>query len=206
MIKSNSEIMTHAWSQLKGKWGSVILVMVIYFLISIIPGSVPKIGWIFNLILGGPFAFGIAYYFLSFVRGKSPVLEDLFKGFSVFGKTLIAYLLIVVFVILWALLLIVPGIIAGISYSMTFYLLADNSGMSAQEAISKSKELMNGNKYRYFCLCCRFIGWFLLGILTLGIGFLWIMPYFMASNAGFYETLIAPENKQVNPVSGSTGA
>jgi uncharacterized membrane protein len=189
---SNSDIMAHAWSQLKGKWGSVVLVVLIYVLIGIIPGSVPKIGWIVNLIIGGPIAFGISYYFLSFARGKNPVIEDLFKGFSFFGKTLVSYLLIVVFTILWSLLLIVPGIIAAISYSMTYYILADNSEMSGQDAITRSKELMKGNKYRYFCMLCRFIGWFLLGILSLGIGFLWIIPYFMASNVGFYETLIAP--------------
>jgi uncharacterized membrane protein len=198
---SNSDIMAHAWSQLKGKWGSVVLVVLIYVLIGIIPGSVPKIGWIVNLIIGGPIAFGISYYFLSFARGKNPVIEDLFKGFSFFGKTLVSYLLIVVFTILWSLLLIVPGIIAAISYSMTFYILADNSEMSGHDAISKSKELMKGNKYRYFCLLCRFIGWFLLGILSLGIGFLWIVPYFMASNVGFYETLIAPGTGQSDPVS-----
>jgi uncharacterized membrane protein len=103
------------------------------------------------------------------------------------------------FVILWALLLIVPGIIAAISYSMTFYIMADNKEMSAQDAIRKSKVLMTGNKYRYFCLGCRFIGWFILGIVTLGIGFLWIMPYFMVSNARFYESLIQPENTQARP-------
>jgi uncharacterized membrane protein len=185
--------------QLKGKWGSAVLVVFIYMLISIIPGSIPKIGWIINLVIGGPIAFGISFYFLSFARDKNPVLEDLFKGFSIFGKTLISYLLIILFMLLWTLLLIVPGIIAAISYSMTFYLLADNSEMSGQDAIKKSKELMNGNKYRYFCFLGRFVGWFLLGILSLGIGFLWIVPYFMASNARFYETLIKPEAYQSNP-------
>jgi uncharacterized membrane protein len=197
---SNSDIMAHARSQLKGKWGSVVLVVLIYVLVGIIPGSVPKIGWIINLIIGGPIAFGISYYFLSFARGKNPVIEDLFKGFSIFGKTLVSYLLIVVFTVLWSLLLIVPGIIAAISYSMTYYVLADNSEMSGQDAITRSKELMKGNKYRYFCMLCRFIGWFLLGILSLGIGFLWIVPYFMASNVGFYETLIAPGTSQSDPV------
>jgi Predicted integral membrane protein len=204
MLISNSAIMANARSQLKGKWRSAILVVFIYMLIAIIPGSIPKIGWIFNLIIGGPIAFGLSYYFLSFTRGKNPVLEDLFKGFSMYGKTFISYLLIMIFTILWMLLLIVPGIIAAISYSMTFYILADNNEMSGQDAISKSKELMHGNKYRYFCLLGRFTGWFLLGILSLGIGFLWIVPYFMASNARFYETLIQPEINQINPATNST--
>jgi uncharacterized membrane protein len=118
----------------------------------------------------------------------------------------IAYLLIIIFTILWALLLIVPGIIAAISYSMTFYIMADNKEMNAQDAIRKSKELMKGNKYRYFCLACRFIGWFLLSILSLGIGFLWLVPYFMTSNARFYESLIQPEINQMNPESNPAAA
>jgi uncharacterized membrane protein len=190
MLISNRDIMAEARSQLKGKWKSAILAVFIYMLIAIIPGSIPKIGGIINLIIGGPIAFGLSYYFLLFARGKKPVLEGLFKGFSIFGKTFITYLLIVIFTILWTLLLIVPGIIAAISYSMTFFILADNNEMSGQDAIRKSKELMNGNKYRYFCLVGRFTGWFLLGILSLGIGFLWLVPYFMTSNVKFYETLI----------------
>jgi uncharacterized membrane protein len=206
MLINNSDIMAHARTQLKGKWRSALLVAFIYMLIAIIPGSIPKIGWIVNLIIGGPIAFGISYYFISFTRGKNPVLEDLFKGFSIFGKTFISYLLIMIFTILWTLLLIVPGIIAAISYSMKFFILIDNNEMSGQDAIRKSKELMMGNKYRYFCLGCRFIGWFCLGILSLGIGFLWIIPYFMSSNAGFYESLIQPKISQSDPLSNSTSA
>jgi uncharacterized membrane protein len=192
MSISNAEIMTSARSLLKGKWKSAVLVALIYFLIGIVPGSLPRIGFIISLIISGPIAFGVAYYFLSFTRDKNPILEDLFKGFSQFGRTFIAYLLILVFVILWMLLLIVPGIIAAISYSMTFFIMVDNTEMSGHDAINKSKDLMKGNKYRYFCLLCRFIGWFLLGILSLGIGFLWIIPYFMTSNAKFYQSLVQP--------------
>lgn len=196
MVISNKDIMTNARSLLKGKWKQAVLVVFVYMVITIIPGSIPKIGWIFNLIIGGPIAFGLSYYFLSFTRGKDPVLEDLFKGFTMFGRTLIAYLFIMIFTVLWTLVLIVPGIIAAISYSMTFYIMADNDGMSGQDAISGSKELMQGNKYRYFCFLGRFTGWFLLGILSAGIGFLWIVPYFMTSNAGFYETLVQAGNNQ----------
>lgn len=199
MITSNADIMKNARLQLQGKWKSVIVFTLIYMLVGIIPGSIPKIGWIFNLLLGGPLAFGLSYYFLNFSRNNKPVLEDLFKGFSIFGKTFIAYLLMLIFIILWALLLIVPGIIAAFSYSMTFYIMADNKEMSGQDALKKSKELMTGNKYRYFCLMCRFIGWFILGVLSFGIGFLWIIPYVMVSSAKFYESLIQPENTQVGP-------
>lgn len=206
MFISNSEIRSSARFQLKGKWGSVILVTVIYLLITIIPGSIPKIGGISDLIIGGPLAFGYGWYFLAFIRGKNPTMEDLFKGFSVFTKTFIAYLLILIFIVLWTLLLIIPGIIAAISYSMTYYIMVDNNNMTAQEAIKKSKEIMNGNKYRYFCFLCGFIGWVLLCILTLGIGFLWLIPYFSVSNAKFYDSLIQSTENQYNQIMPSANA
>jgi uncharacterized membrane protein len=167
----------------------VVVVSLIVVLINVIVGSIHSVGGILNFVIGGPIAFGMNYYFLSFARGNNPELEDLFKGFSQFLRNFVAYLLMVIFTLLWALLLIVPGIIAAISYSMTFYIMIDNPQLDAQDAIKKSKVLMNGNKYRYFCLLCRFIGWFLLCLLTLGIGFLWLIPYFMVSTAKFYDSL-----------------
>ncbi len=189
MPPTNIEIMSSSRAQLQGKWKSIIIVSLIYMLMKIVVGSIHKIGGFINLLLSGPIAFGMNYYFLSFARGKDPELEDLFKGFSIFPKTCGAYLLIVIYTVLWALLLVVPGIIAAISYSMTFYIMVDNPQIGAQDAIKKSKQMMNGNKYRYFCLLCRFIGWFLLCLLTAGIGFLWLIPYFMVSTARFYESL-----------------
>jgi uncharacterized membrane protein len=190
MVISNKELMANARSQLKGKWGSVIIVSILYVLLIGIPGSLPKIGGIINLILGGPLAFGFSYYFLSFTRNSDPKFEDLFKGFSDFSRTIVAYLLMIVFIILWLLLLIVPGIIAAISYSMTFYILVDNPDMSAQEAIKRSKELMTGNKKRFFYLFGRFTGWFILCIVTAGIGFIWLIPYVSVSTAHFYKSLL----------------
>ena len=69
-------------------------------------------------------------------------MEDLFKGFTVFKKVFISYLLIIIFTLLWTLLFIIPGIIATISYAMTFYILADNNDISGQDALKKSKELI----------------------------------------------------------------
>jgi uncharacterized membrane protein len=82
---------------------------------------------------------------------------------------------------------------------MTFPLLVDNPHLSGLKAIKTSKTMMYGHKWKLFCLCCRFIGWFLLGIVTLGIGLLWVAPYFTASFAIFYEDIKAQEimNAQV---------
>jgi len=193
---SNQDIMADARLQLKGKWGAVILVAFIYLLILILVETIPKIGEIISLIIAGPLAYGLNYYFLSFIRQNKPASEDLFKGVPVFGKAFIACMFMAFFIILWLLLLIVPGVIAAISYSMTYFILIDNPKISGKDAIKKSKELMRGNKYIYFCLLVRFLGWFLLSILSLGIGFLWLIPYFKVSHATFYEGLINPDTNQ----------
>jgi len=196
MLISNQDITENARLQLKGKWGAVVLVAFIYLFILILVETIPKIGEIIGLIISGPLTYGLNYYFLSFVRQKKPALEDLFKGISVFGKAFVAYLFMAFFIILWMLLLIVPGIIAAISYSMTYFILIDNPEIGGKDAIKKSKELMRGNKYRYFCLLLRFFGWFLLSILSLGIGLLWLIPYFKVSHAKFYESLINSDTYQ----------
>jgi uncharacterized membrane protein len=69
--------------------------------------------------------------------------------------------------------------------------LADDNSIKAMEAIDKSKKMMDGYKWKYFCLGLRFLGWALLCILTLGIGFLWLMPYMQVSMAKFYDDVKA---------------
>jgi uncharacterized membrane protein len=92
-----------------------------------------------------------------------------------------------IFIILWTLLLIIPGIIMSLAYSMTFYILADNPDINPIDAIRKSREMMYGYKWKIFCLNLRFIGWGFLCIFTMGIGLLWLLPYMSVSFAKFYE-------------------
>ena len=100
---------------------------------------------------------------------------------------MLAYILVGIYTILWLLLLIIPGIIAAISYSQTFFILADDNTLRPSEAIDKSKKMMDGYKLKYFYLCLRFLGLALLCVLTLGIGFLWLIPYMYVTCAKFYE-------------------
>jgi len=72
---------------------------------------------------------------------------------------------------------------------MAFYIISDNPEIGAMEAIRKSKEMMRGFRWKLFCLNLSFIGWVLLCVLTLGIGFLWLQPYMNASFANFYQNL-----------------
>lgn len=99
-----------------------------------------------------------------------------------------------IFVFLWSLLLIVPGIIKGYAYSMAPYIVKDltDKGKEVEptEAINLSREVMNGHKWQLFCLDLSFIGWFLLSIITLGIGFLWLRPYFGVTRANYYRHLV----------------
>lgn len=192
---SNKMIMAEARKSLDGKWGIAIAVSLIYFALTAGISSVKNVGWIASLIITGPLCVGLYKFYLFLIRKKEIRLETLFDGFQIFGKALKAYLLVLLYVLLWFLLLIVPGIIAAISYSMTFFIMADDNFIDASQALSKSKEMMQGNKMRLFLLCCRFIGWFILGVLTAGIGFIWIGPYFLSSVTIFYEDIKGNKTK-----------
>jgi len=191
MKTENGVLMQMARESLKGKWGIAIGTLVVYLLIVVALQIIPVVGPIVSLLITGPLAIGLAIFSLSISRNQDTKLEQIFQGFNNFGTALGAYLLMVLFIILWMLLLIIPGIIASISYSMTFYILADDNSISAMDAIKKSKKMMYGYKWKYFCLGLRFFGWALLCILTLGIGFLWLMPYIQVSMAKFYDDIKA---------------
>lgn len=191
MSTANTELMQQARESLAGKWGQAIGVLVVYMLMMIAIQIIPMAGAIISLLIGGPMAIGLATFSLALARNEDANINQLFEGFNKFGLALAAYFLMFVFIILWMLLLIIPGIIAAISYSMTFYIIADEESMDAMEAIDKSKAMMDGYKWKYFCLGLRFLGWALLCVLTFGIGFLWLMPYMQVTNAKFYEDVKA---------------
>jgi uncharacterized membrane protein len=159
--------------------------MLVMIAIQLIPGA----GWIISLLISGSMSIGLASFALALSRKQDARLSQIFSGFQKFGVGLGAYLLQLIFVFLWSLLLIIPGIIAALSYSMTYYIIAENDSIGPLEAITESKEMMRGNKWKFFCLGFRFLGWALLCILTLGIGYLWLFPYVIISFAQFYDDL-----------------
>jgi uncharacterized membrane protein len=195
MATENVMLMKSVRESLRGKWGLPIGVSAIYMLIIIVVGSPDDIGPVLQLLIEGPLFLGLAIFFLSFSRGQNASVSQLFEGFNDFLRAFVAHLWMWIFIILWALLLIVPGIIAALSYSQTFFILADDRSISARDAVKKSKLMMSGHKMKLFYLGLRFLGWFILGVLTLGIGFLWIMPYFYLTLVRFYEdiSVSAPE-------------
>ena len=136
------------------------------------------------------------------VDGEEVELKTLFAYLPYWKTMVIANLLITLYTALWLLLFIIPGIIAAYRYSMTYYILAENPELSASEAIDRSKELMDGNKYRLFCLGFSFFGWIILSVITLGIGSIFLNPYMQAANAAFYRdiTEVKVEEKREIPL------
>jgi uncharacterized membrane protein len=199
---TNAIYMEHARNQLKGNWKSAVLITLVYMAISLLASSIPRIGGIVNLAISGPILVGYYTFFLALRRGEILKIEVLFNYFNQFGRIFIAYLLMIIYIILWSLLLIVPGIIAALGYSQLFFILSEDSTINSTAALRKSKEMMRGHKMQLFYLCCRFIGWGILGLLTAGIGFLWILPYVMTSMANFHEDLKATGGQNT----GSTAA
>ena len=191
----NKILMANARDSLRGFWGLAIGALIIYFLVFFVLGLFPVIGTIATYIIVGPMTVGGVRFTLSVSRKEKPEIGQLFSGFDRFGTHLAAYLLQTLFVCLWTLLLIIPGIIAALSYSMTYFIIAEDSSISASEAITKSKKMMKGNKWKLSYLGFRFTGWFLLAMLSCGIGFLWVGPYMYVSYAKFYDDLKAVEDQ-----------
>ena len=132
MEMENVVLMKAARESLKGKWGLAIGTFVVYLLIigaiQIAARFFPASGLI-TLIIGGPMSVGLAIFALSLSRNQNAELNQIFKGFENFGTALGAYLLVILFIFLWMLLLIVPGIIASFSYALTFYIIADDKSI-----------------------------------------------------------------------------
>lgn len=189
----NNTVLSEAREALSGKWTHAIIAILIIMALSLL-GQLPRIGQLLSFLLAGPIAFGIARFFLDLARHvDEPKYERLFDGFKVFGNVLATYFLMAIIIIAYMLLLIVPGIIKGISYSMTFFILSDDVDMPPMDALRKSEAMMDGYKMQYFNLMLRFLLYSLACILTLGIGFFWLIPYAQTALARFYINLSQEE-------------
>jgi len=211
MVTSNKDLMTQAREALSGRWGLAVGTLLVYLLVIGVSQSCFQIqfrantlhfnplilsaGSLATLFLSGALAFGAATFTLAIARKQEAAFKMIFSGFNYYGKTLGLFLLQSIFIFLWMLLLIIPGIIASLSYSMAFFIMSDDPNIEIMEALDKSKKMMYGYKWKYFCLGLRFIGWIILGILSLGIGLLWVVPYLHVSHAKFYEDIKANYNE-----------
>ncbi len=211
---SNKELMADARMSLSGNWGMGVLGYVLYTVfvmsfylfvfsaavfVGVIGGlsgsntaaAAQSMKWFSQLVelfVSGAFMVGFNSYFLVIAQEGETRLECLFTGFKRFWTSFGAYFLSTLFTILWMFLFIIPGIIAAFRYAMVYFIVADDEDCGPLEAITRSKEMMVGNKWKFFCLNWRFFWWSLLaGIFTFGIGFLWLVPYMQTSFAKFYE-------------------
>lgn len=203
MIKTNDQLVDETWASLKNKWGIPILVGFVYMLFQYLPGLLQEKSTTFSwkelydwtdlivLFISGPLALGMAIFALKFSRNEEYRFEQLFEGFKNIISAIILYLLFSIFIILWTILLIVPGVIYSLAYSMCFYILADEPDINPLQALRKSKAMMYGYKKQLFFLCLRFFGLSILCVLTLGIGFLWLFPFMEITCANFYEEVKA---------------
>ncbi len=183
----NVEIMRSAKAILREKWDYSALTTLVMVLIT----------GIFPFLLAGPLMLGFIIY-LKRLRDdrENARLEVIFDGFNDFGRAFVATLLIGIFVFLWSLLLIIPGLVMSIAWSMTMFVIAEDRNISAMDAMRRSRDMMTGYKWKFFCLNLRFIGWVLLVIVTLGIASFWFEPYMRMSYLQFYEDIKADYNNR----------
>lgn len=142
-----------------------------------------------SFIIGGTVQLGYCKYLLKLHDGEAGDIKDLFSQFDRFADGFVLSLLSGIYIFLWSLLFVIPGIVAIFKYAMAPFILLENPGMKPNDAITASKEMMDGHKGELFVLDLSFIGWSLLSALTLGIGDLWLFPYMNASYAAFYRQL-----------------
>jgi uncharacterized membrane protein len=142
-----------------------------------------------TFFVGSAVQLGMCCFFINLQRRAEISVNDLFSRFSIFGRALLLRLFMFVLVLAWSLLLIVPGIVAAYRYAMAPYLMSQNTELSAREAVALSKRMMDSHKGRLFCLDLSFIGWFILGGLTFGIGLLFVYPYVLSARAAFFLDL-----------------
>ena len=216
---TSSELRAIARRNLEGTWGiSVGVALVAAILGGLIVGTgsninfnfnedtvrnLPPIFWtvllplvslagllgIVSFILGGTVELGYAKFLLKQYDRKELQFSDLFSQFERFGTGFAQQFLRVLFTTLWMLLFIIPGIVKGLSYAMTPFILEEHPEMTASEAIKASMRLMDGHKMDLFILGLTFIGWQILACLTMGIGFLFLNPYMNAAYAAFYRSI-----------------
>lgn len=232
VLEPSANIRARARAALAGNWQQAAIAMLLYFVfVSLIPNLIDSLfgwsymgpgdiavtgspSWIYLLLITGPFSLGLVAFFMGMFRHQEVQPNRVFEGFEQFGKAFVLSLVMGLFILLWALLFIIPGIIAALRYSQAFYIMYDNPQLSAMECLNESKRIMKGNKAKIFVLTLTFIGWAILAALPGGVysglfiemneipgfydtlmlfvlnaGYLWVGAYYYTSLLAFYELL-----------------
>ena len=191
-MSTNKELRARARQNLGGgifqtMWLLTLVALLIY---SVILGvaSYTVIGFI---LLAGPMEYGLCRILTATARGKKDVnFASLFDAFKEdFGSAVALGFLKNLFIALWSLLFLIPGIVKSYSYALAAFIQQDAEDKNWKTCIDQSREMMNGNKWKLFCLDLSFIGWYIVGFLCFGVGTYFVMPYHEQARAEFYEEL-----------------
>jgi uncharacterized membrane protein len=182
------ELKRLAREQMKDKFWMVAVASLVIYAIS--TASIP---FVIGLVLAGPLFVGYAYYLLDIAESrtsKGDRYELLFEGFKHNLSTpIVASIVASLFIFLYTLLLIIPGIIKALAYSMIPFIIAENPSIDPMDALKKSEEMMAGHKTRLFGIFLSFIGWYILCALTFGILLIYVIPYVQLTLTNFYIDL-----------------
>jgi uncharacterized membrane protein len=182
---------TLAKSQIKGRIGILLVMHLIAFASIYIPCLcisclMPLVGDLVSNIVAAGFILGLTIVYLKLAKSEDISIGNVFAGFDDLWTAIKAQFFTGLFIFLWSLLLIIPGIIKAFSYSMTFFILAENKGMPVLKAITLSRKMMDGHKLDFLLLSLSFFGWFLLVLFTFGLAAIWVHPYCYATYSNFY--------------------
>ncbi|MGI6335707.1 MAG: DUF975 family protein [Clostridiales bacterium] len=188
-MKSRPEIKAQAKAAYKANTGVSIGAYIVYLLVV---GTVSGISFGAGAVILAPVLMvGFSFFTIRLYRGEPLSIGDIFSSaFDNFGRKLGGMLWMGLWTYLWSLLFIIPGIIKALAYSMTPYILANDTNVAATDAIKLSMRMTNGHKGKIFVFMLSFLGWELLSVLTFGIlDLVFVGPYRAASMAGLYIEL-----------------
>ena len=210
---SRAEIKALAKQQLGGgvfanPWLMAVATVFIMGAISGLANLIPVVGSIGVLVVAGPLAYGLNYIFLKQARDGKPIqIGDLFKGFERdFGDNFLLGFMSGLFVALWSMLFVIPGIVKTYAYSMAYYIKLDHPEYKWRQCLDESQAMMKGYKMTLFVQDLSFIGWYIVGSFCLGVGTLWAQAYLTAARAQFYNSLVgwnaSGQQQYQNPYAG----
>ena len=183
------QLMRKARTLLEPHWILAIGVCLANAVMVAAPAELDSYGEIVSLLLAGPLQLGLCFFFLNLVKGKETRFELLFEGFKPLLTVLLAYAIITALTVIGLILLIVPGIVVALGFSMTYYVIAEDPEISFQTALEQSWKLTDGYKMELLELNLRFIPWYLLGLLCFIVGVFVVVPWHNTTLVLYYQYL-----------------
>ena len=209
MKRARYEYKEQAKQLLTGKYQNVIIIMLIMGVVSSLFTSGnfsqnanfgARLLSIISFALSAAFTYAQTKMYIGVTNDENPDIETVvLAGFKEnYVRSLITLLIQTVYIILWTLLFVIPGIIKAYAYSMSFYLLNKNKDLQPSEAITMSKEYTNGYKMDLFMLHLSYIGWYILSLFTFGILLFWVIPKVQTAQTLIFNEIYLEKNPAVN--------